>query len=63
MSKKVRATEGNAAGRDLESAVSVDLRLGDGVTIDQRVTIGALYTGPVHIHLVIDRSAPEPEEK
>lgn len=58
MTKKIRAAGGHAAGRDVDSKVSLDVEVGEGIGVEHRISIGTVITGPVHIHLVIDRAPP-----
>lgn len=58
MKKKTSAIE-QRAGRDVANRISVDLRIDEGAALDQRISIGTVITGPVHVHLVIDRAPPK----
>lgn len=52
-----------AARRDVQNTVRLDLQIGEGVSVGQTISIGTLISGPVHLHLTIDRKPPEPEPK
>lgn len=58
MKQKVKGGSGNQiAGRDIDNQLSVDLRIDNrGAIVDQRVSIGTMFAGPVHIHLTVDRA-------
>lgn len=55
MSKKIAASAGQAAGRDIDNRVTVDVHLPPVHDEPAKITIGTLFSGPVHIHVTVGR--------